>query len=136
MRPKVFDNSVLCHWWRQWSKELGAEPDERVAVDWARRLAAQYKADAIVTPVRIEFICGARNRAELDAFRAFLSRFRVIDEGRVLAEDWAEAERLAAWTPRHGRRHKRRRQLGDCLIRAIAKRLKHDVLTFDTGFPS
>jgi predicted nucleic acid-binding protein len=90
-----------------------------------------YKTDAIVTPVRIEFAAGARDAQELKVFRSYLAMFQNIDGGRILPEDWDEALRFAEWIPRNGRP----RQLGDCLIRAIARRLRFDVLTRDTGFP-
>ena len=102
------------------------EPEER-----ARRLIDLYKTDAIVTPVRIEFVAGARDTQELEAFRIYLAMFDNVDEGRILPEDWSEAIRYAEWIPRDGRS----RQLGDCLIRAIARRLKYGVWTQDSGFP-
>ena len=84
-----------------------------------------------MTPVRIEFLCHATTREILDVYEAFLAEFDVIDEGEVVPEDWSEAVRLARRIPRSGRP----RQLGDCLIRAIAKRLRYDVMTNDMDFP-
>jgi predicted nucleic acid-binding protein len=128
---KVFDTSMLIWAWRTSRGGLRGPVDAGVAEEWARRLIDLYRTDAIVTPVRIEFAAGARDAAESKVFRAYLAMFQNIDGGRILPEDWAEALRLAEWIPHDGRP----RQLGDCLIRAIARRLKCDVLTRDTGFP-
>jgi predicted nucleic acid-binding protein len=86
---------------------------------------------AIVTPVRIEFICGAQSSTELELYEFFLEAFDVIDEGRILQDDWKEALRIARRVPRSGRK----RQLGDCLIAAIARRLNWEVMTDEIGFP-
>jgi predicted nucleic acid-binding protein len=49
----------------------------------------------------------------------------------ILPEDWQEAIRIASRVPRSPAP----RQLGDCLIRAIAHRLKYEVFTSDMNFP-
>ena len=67
----------------------------------------------------------------LELARAYLGEFDVIDRGRILPEDFVRARELAA--PR--KRITARRTFADCLIRAIADRLTHDVLTYDKGFP-
>ena len=86
-----------------------------------------------MTPVYIEFIAGARSAVELELSRAYLAGLEVVDAGRILKEDWEKARKLAERIPRNGKL----RQLGDCLIRAIAARLKYyDVLTADDSFPS
>lgn len=90
-----------------------------------------YDTDAIVTPIRIEFVAGTRTAHELRLARAYLANFRAIDGGRILAEDWIEAHRIAERVPRDGKP----RQLGDCLIAAIAKRLRYDVEAKDRAFP-
>lgn len=79
----------------------------------------------------IEFLSGARDAAELQAFEAFLSAFESLDQGDIRPSDWHETLRLARRIPRDGRP----RQLCDCLIRALANRLRCDVLTVDHGFP-
>jgi len=78
----------------------------------------------------IEMVGGITSRRELELTKAFLGVFTCIDQKRIPASDWQEAIRLAQRVPRD----RRPRQLGDCLIRAIANRLKYNVLTFDTGF--
>ena len=82
---------------------------------------------AILTPVAIEFLCGARDASELDLYRAFLARLDVLDGGRINQEDWQKAEQFAAWIPRDGTP----RDFADCLIAAIARRLSCEVLTSD-----
>src|SRR5947209_1207716 len=120
---KIFDTSMLIWGWRTFRGRSQGPVDAGDAEERARRLIDFHQADAIVTPARIEFVAGARDSQELKVFRAYLATFHNIDGGRILAEDWSEALRLAEWIPRDGRP----RQLGDCLIRAIARRLKHDV---------
>ena len=90
-----------------------------------------YQSNAIVTPVFLEFIGGVRSAAELQLAETYLNQFHVVDNGKVLEEDWQEAERIARRVPRDGTP----RQLGDCLIRAIANRLRYDVSTIDQRFP-
>ena len=101
------------------------------AVEWARRLITIHDTNAIVTPVYIEFAAGVRNSAELELTRAFLDQFDVIDGGRITVEGWQETRRLAQRIPPNGKP----RQLGDCLIAAIGKRLHYEVIRFDKGFP-
>lgn len=127
----ILDTSVLIHWWheRRRGRFVGNLRESDV-VGWAARLAIRYDTDAIVTPVYIEMIGGTIDRREFRLTRAFLGWFRCIDERRILPIDWEDAVRLAQRIPRQPRP----RDLGDCLIRAIANRLKYDVLTFDSGF--
>ena len=40
-------------------------------------------SDAIVTPVVIEFLCGARDKQELSSVRAFLRQFDVVDRRKI-----------------------------------------------------
>jgi predicted nucleic acid-binding protein len=70
-------------------------------------------------------------RQVLDTSVLVHEEFRLADDGAVTMEDWEEARRLAVRVPRVGRP----RQLGDCLIRAIANRLRLRVKTFDIGMP-
>lgn len=89
------------------------------------------RANAIATPVVIEFLAGTKNSHELPLARACLAQFHVADAGDVRAADWGESRRLAERVPRDGKP----RQLGACLVKAIARRLKYDVQTFDQRFP-
>jgi predicted nucleic acid-binding protein len=123
------DTNVLIRHWRRSARG----PLELLTVEqarkWATELIAIEECDAIVTPVALELICGARTNHEVRLAQAFLDVFRLIDGGKVTEGDWDEAHRLARRVPRGDRP----RQLGDCLIQAIAKRLKFRVRTLDTG---
>lgn len=129
MAKRLFDTSVLIrHWRRRAADDQNATTD--VVQRWARELIELHGTDAIVSPVLIVFLCGTTSSYELELARAYLAAFQVIDQLRTPPEDWKEAQRLAQRVPRDGQR----RQLGDCLIRAIANRLKHDVISHDQGF--
>jgi hypothetical protein len=127
----VLDTSVLPHWWNERrSRHRGAITAEHARA-WGRELAAIEKTTAIVTPVLLEVVGGTTSAAELRLMRAFLKPFECVDEQRIPSQDWDEARRLAQRVPRD----RRPRQLGDCLIRAIANRLRYGVRSRDTGFP-
>ena len=81
----------------------------------------------MVTPVEIEFLCGVASSHELRLTQGFLSRFEVIDQGIVLSSDWADARRLAQWI----KDESLHRQLGDCFIVAITKRLRLELISLD-----
>src|SRR5437868_4981911 len=132
MRRTVLDTSILCSHWRRSFVQNRKPLTAALIKKWAALLADRYDSDAIVTPILIEFMAGATNRMELAWYRAFIRCFQVIDSQSILRDDWMEALRLAERVPRDGKP----RQLGDCLIRAVANRLRHDVATLDTGFPS
>ncbi len=128
----VLDTSILISHWRHCLKgKTLAQINEKEAESWGQRLIEIERSDAIVTPVSIEFLCGVRDRREINLARAFLKPFKTIDDRRTLKRDWQEALRLAARVPAS----QRPRDLGDCLIRAIARRLNHEVRSFDTGMP-
>jgi len=126
MLRKVLDANRLIRYWQT------SRPEN---ISDARRLARQLidlkGTGAIVTPVVIEFVGGTRDSGDLARARAFLDEFDVIDNGRILAEDFVHALRLAE--PRRG--ITRRRSFADCLIRAIADRLHYEVDTEDAGMP-
>ena len=131
MTLRILDTSVLVQFWNRARGQSSADEIEADSGQLAENLIASQKTDAILTPVYLEFVAGSQNEHELAAFRLFLARFRIVDNGRILPEDWKEARRLAERVPRDGQR----RHLGDCLIRAIAWRLKRDVITLDKRFP-
>jgi len=64
--------------------------------------------------------------------RTFLGEFDIVDEGRILPDDWEVAKQIA----QRVLRDRSPRQLGDCIIRAICKRLHLDVFTADRRFPN
>lgn len=91
----------------------------------------QLNANAIITPVQIEFLGGVCDGHELRLAEAFLDEFKLVDGGDVRREDWERARQLARRIPRN----RRARHLADCLIRAIADRLRYEVLSSDDGMP-
>ncbi|MGO8902431.1 MAG: hypothetical protein ACLQU5_29400 [Isosphaeraceae bacterium] len=108
-----------------------AQINETEAESWALRLIEIERSDAIVTPVLIEFLRGIGDKREMILARAFLKPFKAIDDRRTLKRDWQEALRLAERVPAN----RRPRDLGDCLIKAIAQRLNYEVRSLDTGMP-
>ena len=132
MPKAILDTNVLIsHWRKQRSKLSGRPVKKEDCAAWARELIDFRRSGAIVEPVYIEFICWARTKDELELLEEFLRYFDRVDRGRVLPEDWERAKdyaRKLGWL-------KLERQLGDCLIRAIADRLRADVITADRGFP-
>lgn len=132
VRRFVLDTSVLIRHWRNCrvgQPLIDVNPVQ--AEEWARKLIQIEQADSIVTPVYLEFVSGARDRTELHLARAYLKPFSILDRGTITAADWNEARRLAERIPPSGRP----RDLGDCLIKAVATRLGFEVRTFDTGMP-
>jgi predicted nucleic acid-binding protein len=132
MPKTILDTSVLIGFWQYMRSgrpliEVALED----AIQWGRRLARERSA-AIVTPVCVEFVAGVRSSHELRLARAYLAQFQIIDNCRILKRDWTEAQRMAERVPRDGRP----RQLGDCLIKAIADRLNYDVDSSDEAFPT
>ena len=130
MRRRILDTCVLIGHWRRKQSRLRPTSQADVAA-WADELVQLYDTNAIVTPVRLEFLAGTRSRDELVLAEAYLGQFHVIDNGDVVKDDWLAAERIARRAPRDGKA----RDLGDCLIRAIAERLRYEVRTSDTAFP-
>lgn len=131
MKRIILDTSVLIRFWQQRSGGSLRAVTPAAAADWGQELIKIHDTDAIVTPVYLEMIAGVRSQQELRLTRAYLGCFRCIDGREIPAEDWREALRLAQRVPRDSSP----RGLGDCLIRAIANRLKHSVQTLDQGFP-
>jgi predicted nucleic acid-binding protein len=92
-------------------------------------LIKQLDTNSIVCPVELEFLAGITDPREMDLAEEFFKRFRIIDERRILPEDWLEARRIA----KHVLKDSGRRDLSDCLIAAIVNRLRREVLTKDRG---
>ncbi len=129
-RRRFLDTSWLIKHWLDCGGRRPADKTTSDAEEWARKLVELRRTNITVTPVVVEFLAGVRSAEELKLARAYLAQLRVIDEGAVLVEDWEKAKRLAERVPRDGKP----RQLGDCLIRALAQRLKYDVDTLDRRF--
>jgi predicted nucleic acid-binding protein len=129
MANRIFDTSYLISHWRTFPKTNRRTAENMRS--WSEKLIAQYGSRRIVTPVYIEMVAGVTSSDELKLTRAYLDPFEIVDEGKIPKGDWDEAKSMAQRVaPKGGKR-----QLGDCLVRAIAKRLNCEVLTLDTGFP-
>lgn len=131
MRRCILDSCKLIKQWRRCYRRHAGELSDREIVRWAKELIELYETDWIVTPVAVEFLAGFTSRKELKWGERFLSSFHCVDGRNIPPEDWEVAFGLARWVPMD----KKSRQLGDCLIQAIARRLKCDVETDDRGFP-
>jgi predicted nucleic acid-binding protein len=129
MKNRVLDTCILFDIWHGRSPSKIRVRSDKTASTAALTWLKKYPNDAIVTPVRLEFLGGTKDKDELRLADLFLAEFEVLDEGRVLVEDWREAERFA----RRIREKGRSRGAIDCLILAICERLNADLYTHDTG---
>lgn len=132
MGKRLLDTSVLVSYWHRRAPERLETVAPQQARAWAEDLIRATGSDLIVTPIYVEFVAGVRTSHELRLAVAYLAPFRILDEGNIPSRDWEEAKRLAARVPRDGKP----RQLGDCLIRAIAERLHCEILAVDKRFHS
>jgi predicted nucleic acid-binding protein len=118
----------------QWQRRRGKIQIQKLTnaevIGWAQELIALRNTKAIVSPVALEFLAGART-GEKELIRAFLGEFEIVDKGRIEETDWDRAYQYAERVPRDGRP----RGAVDCLIRAIAERLSYEVDTADEGMP-
>ncbi len=130
-KMRILDSQLLIKQWNRCKGRTNVPVMNVHAKAWALQLIEVYRSNAIVTLVAIEFLVGFTSRGELLKAEAFLSCFECIDLQHIPKEDWQDTFRLARRIPRVGKR----RQLGDCLIRAIANRLRREVITGDAGFP-
>lgn len=131
MPRRILDTSVLI---RHWHSCGGGAPSDKTVAEaskWGKDLFEIQRSRAILTPVYIEFVAGTTSQHEQKLARSFLEQFDIVDKGDILKQDWSEARRLAERIPSS----RKRRQLGDCLIRAIANRLRYEVLSFESSFP-
>jgi len=131
MKQFILDTNVLCRHWRRARKGTLKGKTTADAESWARDLIGLLEADAIVTPVAIEFVCGVVDRHEMELSRAFLDVFDLVDGGVITGPDWERARQYAERIPRDPAP----RDFGDCLIKAIAIRLGYEVFSFDAGMP-
>ncbi len=131
-RRRVLDTNVLINHWKAYFKAADVtQIGKRQAIQCARRLIELTRTDEILSPIYVEYLCGPQGAAGVAIARDYLDEFTILDEGRIVPEDWEEAKRIAVRV----RRDQSSRQLGDCLIRAVCIRLRRDVHTFDRQFP-
>jgi predicted nucleic acid-binding protein len=128
MATRVLDTEVLI---RHYNKMTLSRSVQTVN-EHAQVLIQLEETHWILSPIKIEFLCGARDSKEATLYCAYLEPFEILDKRRIPSQDWREAERLAQWIKEGGRR----RKFGDCLIQAIAKRLHAEVVTWDSDFRS
>ncbi len=126
MPKRILDTNVLILNWRR----LKENPSEVDIKNNAGELIKLQGTKWIVSPVKVEFLCGADTKAKTKQYQYYLSFFEVLDEQRTPALDWFEAERIACRIPTS----RKARKMGDCLIQAIAARLKADIITADRDF--
>lgn len=129
--PRILDTNRLIRYWRRKCVRSTRHYTVVDARGWAQELVELEHADAIVTPIEIEFLGGVRSEHELTLAEAFLGVLPIVDGGDTRHEDWRTARQFACRGPKGGRH----RDFGDCLIRAIARRLRYDVDTGDQGIP-
>ncbi len=145
MPKRLLDSTILIAHFRRLHPLAEKGPAE--ARSWARQLVQNRETNAIVSPVVIELLAGVRDSHELSLTEAFLEEFQIIDDRRIPAQDWEQAATIAKRVvkyDRHVARQDRRRDrkhsptnqardLGDCLISAIAVRLNYVVISDDHG---
>ena len=128
-RSRFFDTNKLIENWRRCKGDRRlADVSSSQAIEWAGKLIGLYQTDAILTPVRIEFLCGVMSSQEKSLGEAYLSHFYILDRGEIRDEDWVEATRYAQWVTNPPAR----RSMGDCLIAAIARRLRIEIISGDS----
>ncbi len=131
MSRRILDTNLLvAHWRMSWRELRKKEPTPVLARRWAQQLIHLRQTEWIELPVRLEFLAGRRTEEPIEVVQAYLGEFALADEGIVLPDDWRGAENYANRILSN-----RPRDLGDCLILAIADRLGFDIDTFDGGMP-
>ena len=130
MRRSILDTNWLCKLWQDRAQRPLSHWSREDSRRWAKELIEIRGTNAIVTPVALEFLTGVRP-GEADLAQTYLDEFDILDGGKIPREDWERAKKYAQRIPRDGKP----RDLGDCLIKAIADRFGRDVDTRDKRFP-
>jgi hypothetical protein len=146
MAGRIIDTAILIKHFRLLQPYSENTPSH--AEVHANDLIRMLGTNLTVTPVEIEVLAGVRDRHELELTEAYLKPFHMVDKRKIIPEDREEARRLAKHIPRLkqpriSRRQREKKQmkwkeissrdLGDCLILAIARRLNLELLTEDKG---
>jgi predicted nucleic acid-binding protein len=129
MGARVIDTNVLIWLWHGRPPATRPVRSEETADAAATAWLRAHPGDAILTPVRLEFLAGTRDKEEQRLADRFLSHFKVLDGGRVLPDDWKRAEHFV----RRVRGTGTARQLVDCLLLAICDRLHAELHTRERG---
>ena len=103
MRKKLLDTNILDFQWQRKGGRTaeGYGPDN--VRKWAKELREMHGGAAIVTPVYLEFLCGAKSQREMQLAEEYLADFEIADKGQVLRDDWIEAQRIARRVPADGK---------------------------------
>ncbi|HMP08501.1 MAG TPA: PIN domain-containing protein [Lacipirellulaceae bacterium] len=129
MARRILDTNILVSYWNKRFHEHKRPCAIEDARGWARELIKTMGSNAIVSPVQIEVLAGTTTHEKLQLTRAFLGEFAVLDEGRISLADWQAARNYAERIPQNAKP----RDLGDCLIHALADRLHLEVLSGDVA---
>jgi predicted nucleic acid-binding protein len=132
MPKRVLDTNILLDFWNDRVRRCNGRFQPIDARRWAKDLISLHDSNAILTPIYIEVIAGVLNPNESAGWEAFLREFNCVDEQRLLSEDWKLAIQFAKRIPRKTRP----RKLGDCLIRALCKRLRYEIVSKDKDMRS
>ena len=142
MASRILDTNVLIGRWHRCRKGRKIEDCTLTdAREWGRRISMDGD---IILPVRIEFLVCAKTEHECRLYEEYLRQFGEADNRRILAVDWEVAESIAKGIrkprPARGRgivsRRTTARDFGDCLIRAVCRRLRREIVIDDREFPS
>jgi hypothetical protein len=103
MRNRALDTNIVIEIWHgRWPGGRKVRTEE-TALSEPRKWLRHHPNDGILTPVRLEFLGGTRDKDEFRLADLFLGGFDNLDGGSVLAEDWREAEKIARRVIREGR---------------------------------
>jgi predicted nucleic acid-binding protein len=129
MPKRLLDTNILIQHFNSFPAER--EKTEGALRNWGEELVEIHSTKSICSPVIVEMLAGTRNPRDLELHRAYLSAFEVIDQRNIPSTDWQNAERFASRITDGKGQSSKARDLGDCLIRAIAERLHCDIVTGD-----
>lgn len=132
MRKEFLDtNRLIEHYQRMRAGRPHRQVTDTMVAQWAKDLIRLRRVNLILTPVVIEFLAGAGSSREVQLGKAFLAEFEIADGGDIRGDDWVRAQQFAERVPGDGKP----RDLGDCILAALAERLGLDADTGDHGFP-
>ena len=86
MARRVLDHNVVLGIWHGRGPSRKPVRSEETARLAARGWLREHPEDGLVTPVRLEFIAGTKDREEQRLGDLFLGEFPLFDDGRILPE--------------------------------------------------